>query len=104
MGEHGRSVTDAGGEVHGCEGLYVMDAAAFPTSVGVNPSATVAAIAEYKIERFIRKYGESSQAAWRARDHEQAEQWITTHTRDALDPLNREGIRTRHAPLALKSA
>ena len=31
-----------------------MDAAAFPTSVGVNPSATIAAVAEYKIEQFIR--------------------------------------------------
>ena len=55
MGERGRSVTDAKGEVYGCEGLYVMDAAAFPTSVGVNPSATIAAIAEYKVEQFIRK-------------------------------------------------
>ena len=52
-------MTNADGEVHGCEGLYVMDAAAFPTSVGVNPSATIAAIAEYKIERFIRKTAQS---------------------------------------------
>ncbi len=46
MGKDGESVTNAAGEVHGCNGLYVMDAAAFPTSVGVNPSATIAAIAE----------------------------------------------------------
>ena len=94
MGEAGRSVTDAAGQVHGCEGLYVMDAAAFPTSVGVNPSATIAAIAEYKIEQFIRK----KRPGWRARDHQQAEQWMTEHGRAALDPLNVGSIHTRNAP------
>src|SRR5690606_14466255 len=33
-------VTDENGEVYGCPGLFVMDAAAFPASVGENPSAT----------------------------------------------------------------
>ena len=46
-------VTEDDGQVVGCEGLYVMDAAAFPTAVGVNPSATIAAVAEYKIERIL---------------------------------------------------
>lgn len=43
------------GEVHGCPGLFVMDAALFPSPVGVNPSATILAIAERNIEAFIRK-------------------------------------------------
>jgi choline dehydrogenase-like flavoprotein len=47
-------VTKSTGEVVGCPGLYVMDAAAFPTAVGVNPSATIVAVAEYKIECFIK--------------------------------------------------
>jgi len=36
-------------------GLFVMDAAGFPTSVGVNPSLTIAAVAERKVEHFIRE-------------------------------------------------
>ncbi len=95
MGEHGRSVTDAAGEVHGCDGLYVMDAAAFPTSVGVNPSATIAAIAEYKIELFIQKNRNQS---WSAKDHQRASEWITTQRRAVLDPLNHGGVQTRNAP------
>lgn len=46
-------VVDATGEVHGHPGLYVLDAAIFPKPVGVNPSHTIAAIAEHHIERII---------------------------------------------------
>jgi choline dehydrogenase-like flavoprotein len=51
--EHG--VTDLNGEVHGCRGLFVIDAALFPSPVGVNPSATILAVAERNIETFIRR-------------------------------------------------
>ena len=37
------------------EGLYVIDAAAFPAAVGSNSSATIAAIAEYKVAKFIER-------------------------------------------------
>jgi hypothetical protein len=47
-------VTDPHGKVHGCTGLYVLDGSILPTSVGVNPSATIAAVAEYCILHFIR--------------------------------------------------
>ena len=37
------SVTDQWGSVHGTPGLWVADASVFPTSMGVNPSLTIAA-------------------------------------------------------------
>ena len=80
------SVTDPWGEVHCCPGLYVMDAAAFPTSVGVNPSATIAAVAELKIEHFIRRQRDKG---WDTPDKVQAIAWVTSQGRDGLDPLRR---------------
>jgi choline dehydrogenase-like flavoprotein len=50
--EHG--VTDPDGKVWGAEGLYVMDGSSLCTSVGVNPSATITAVAERNIKRFIQ--------------------------------------------------
>ncbi len=50
--EHG--VTAPNGQVHGHEGLFVMDAAVFCSSVGVNPSATILAISERNVLSFIR--------------------------------------------------
>jgi choline dehydrogenase-like flavoprotein len=58
--EHG--VTSSGGEVHGHVGLFVVDASLFPGSVGVNPSATVLAIAERNVLGFIRRWKHN--AAW----------------------------------------
>jgi len=43
------------GEVHGYPGLYVLDGAALPSSTGVNPSSTIAAVAERNVERAIRE-------------------------------------------------
>jgi cholesterol oxidase len=44
-------VVDHRGRVFGYEGLYVVDGAVFPRSVGLNPSRTIAAIAEYMADR-----------------------------------------------------
>jgi choline dehydrogenase-like flavoprotein len=41
----GKSVVDSNNEVHGMPGVYVMDGACFPTSSGVNPMISIAAIA-----------------------------------------------------------
>ncbi len=41
------SVVDERGEVYGVRGLYVADAAVFPTSSGVNPMITIMAIADH---------------------------------------------------------
>lgn len=49
-------VTNLEGEVHGHPGLFVLDAACFPASVGVNPSATILAVAERNVLTFLRKY------------------------------------------------
>ncbi|NMO18146.1 GMC family oxidoreductase [Pyxidicoccus fallax] len=47
-------VLDTNGEVHGHPGLFVLDGAALPSSTGVNPSSTIAAVAERNVERAIR--------------------------------------------------
>jgi choline dehydrogenase-like flavoprotein len=93
MGEPDASVTDAYGQVHGCPGLYVMDAAAFPTSVGVNPSATITAVAEWKIEQFLCKAaGDPAVRASLEREAERrksdATAWVVNRGRSTIDPLN----------------
>lgn len=40
------SVTDSWGRVHGFENLFVCDGSLFPTSIGVNPQLTIAALAD----------------------------------------------------------
>lgn len=51
-------VTDAYGRVTGHPGLYVMDGAAIPGTTGaVNPSLTIAALAERNIENIIKRGG-----------------------------------------------
>ncbi len=45
-------VVDGNGEVYGYPGLYVVDASILPTSVGPNPSLTIAAMAERIADRF----------------------------------------------------
>jgi choline dehydrogenase-like flavoprotein len=47
-------VDDAGG-VHGYEGLYCMDSSVIPTSLSVNPSLTIAAVAERAAERLAAR-------------------------------------------------
>ena len=42
----GAGVVDDAGRVHGYPGLYVLDGSIVPTALGVNPSKTIAALAE----------------------------------------------------------
>lgn len=46
-------VVDHRGRVFGHDGLYVADGAVVPTAIGVNPSRTIAALAEHIAERLI---------------------------------------------------
>jgi cholesterol oxidase len=62
--DEAKGVTDAGGEVFGYPGLYVLDGGALPAATGVNPSHTIAAVAERNVEAAIRKL--TGNAAWRA--------------------------------------
>ncbi len=62
--DEAKGVSDAGGEVFGYPGLYVLDGGALPAATGVNPSHTIAAVAERDVEAAIRKL--TGNAAWRA--------------------------------------
>ena len=75
-------VTDANGEVHGYPGLYVLDGAILPSATGVNPSHTIAAVAERNIEAAIRKL--KKDPSWRAPERAKAQ--------PIIDPLDRVTI------------
>ncbi len=51
--EHG--VTDARGRLHGSRNLHISDGSILCASVGVNPSATITAVAERNVLAFIRE-------------------------------------------------
>lgn len=53
----GRGVVDDAGSVHGHPGLYVLDGSIVPTSLGVNPSKTIAALAERGVTRLVEEIG-----------------------------------------------
>jgi choline dehydrogenase-like flavoprotein len=48
-------VTDHTGAVFGYEGLYCIDSSIVPTSLGVNPSLTIAALAERCAEKLVAR-------------------------------------------------
>jgi cholesterol oxidase len=48
-----KGVVDDSGKVHGYEGLYVLDGSIVPTALGVNPSKTIAALAERGVEHLL---------------------------------------------------
>jgi cholesterol oxidase len=54
MGDDPRtSVVDDAGRVRGYDGLIVLDGSVIPTALGVNPSKTIAAVAERGIDRVL---------------------------------------------------
>ncbi|MFN6118128.1 MAG: GMC family oxidoreductase N-terminal domain-containing protein [Actinomycetes bacterium] len=60
LGEHSsRCGADSFGQVHGSERVFVNDASLLPTAPGVNPQATVMAIAIRNVRHFIDSRGAS---------------------------------------------
>jgi cholesterol oxidase len=56
MGETSeQGVVDFSGQVHGYPGLYVVDGSNVPVNLGVNPSLTITAIAEYILSKMPKK-------------------------------------------------
>jgi cholesterol oxidase len=53
--DRAHGVIDEYGEVHGCRGSDVVDGAAVSSATGVNPSASILAMAERNVERAIRR-------------------------------------------------
>ena len=50
-----RGVIDVNGQVFGYDGLYVMDGSMIGANLGVNPSLTITALAEYACSRIPPK-------------------------------------------------
>ena len=42
-------------EAFGHKGLYVIDGSSIPSNLGVNPSLTITALAEYAMDKFPKK-------------------------------------------------
>ena len=53
-------VVDLDCQVHGYPGLYVVDGSIMPGNPGVNPSLSIAALAEYAMSRVPAKAGVSA--------------------------------------------
>jgi cholesterol oxidase len=47
-----KGVINFDGKIHGYENLYVIDGSMVPANLGVNPSLTITALAEYVMDRF----------------------------------------------------
>lgn len=50
-----RGVIDFDGKIHGYDNLYVVDGSVIPANLGVNPSLTITAVAEYLLDKFPQK-------------------------------------------------
>lgn len=65
-----QGVVDGHGEVFGHPNLFVMDGACLPAATGVNPSQTIAAVAERNVETLIRRI--TDQPRWTAPERPRA--------------------------------
>jgi cholesterol oxidase len=81
-----RDVTDDWGEVKGHPNLFINDGSLLPRPVGVNPSSTIAAVAERNIEHFVKtKRNSDLPETWR-QDIQNAEVWRKQQHKVSLEP------------------
>jgi cholesterol oxidase len=80
-----QGATRPNGEVYNYDGLFVLDGAILPESTGVNPSSTIAAVAERNIEQFIRRA--RNDPAWRAPQFQAATAEAAAQAPERRDPL-----------------
>ena len=80
----GEGVVDPNGAVFGYPGLHVLDGAIVPAALGVNPSHTIAAVAERCIEATIRS--RPGQERWRAPEAADASRISPPEDRVSIPP------------------
>jgi choline dehydrogenase-like flavoprotein len=78
-------VTNDWGEVLGHHNLFINDGSLLPRPVGVNPSSTIAAIAERNVEHFVMELQGSLPPAWQ-KDNEEALKWRANQDGVSLEP------------------
>ena len=96
-------VTYEHGEVIRSPGLFVNDGSLFPMSVGVNPSSTIAALAERNVRRAweLRFRREEQELPWKA-DVEAAAAWAAQQNPDTLKPPRHKAQPRVPAPVGLE--
>jgi hypothetical protein len=99
-------VTDPNGAVHGYDTLFVLDGAVLCSSVGVNPSATITAVAERNIDHFLQTHApERANDAGRAEYRRQRAlaAGFRERARDFhLEPPERPAVPFKAKPLGLR--
>jgi choline dehydrogenase-like flavoprotein len=89
------AVTDEWGQVRGHQNLFINDGSLLPRPVGVNPSSTIAAIAERNIEHFVIELKGELPAPWQHDIHE-ALRWRTQQEGVSLEPPTPKPVTLQH--------
>jgi choline dehydrogenase-like flavoprotein len=93
-------VTDDWGEVKGNRNLYINDGALLPRPVGVNPSATIAAVAERNMAHFVREKLHLPALPWQ-QELDDARVWAKASTAAGvqLEPPRAKAVSLSHQPI-----